>query len=1185
MNSTPPDASTEPPPPSQQTAPRPPDSTPGARTMSRPRRLSLFFSSFNAFQPSSKPFSSKERAAAATTDNEHVTSDDDDMSSINSTTFSPDMGSPRTLLTTPSGSGSLNSPQDRSLSPGPKTRGRSGSGIGAKLGAILHLRGGKKSRRHLSGHSRETSAGSGYLQDDEATTSSQQDGQRNHREQRGKRGSIANSEFMLDKGGTGLKVERAWRDETVRNEVLRAANRQQTLASSIASLGPQEPDPEDKNSVFAADVEPILQTVLDHSSIGAKDLLFQPSPSSGSIFVEGLFELGGPTAHRNASEKDGEVVDPDKRLGVGRMADTDNNAKCGDNNNTVTINQASLHAKGLTAGSPVNNDDDNRDADINPRVQAQHGDDSPQEGDTTNTTAPKTSESSLTVPSEGGAAQIISSAPRNLADNVEHDNHHPDRNSKSGSGVGTPGQRSGPVDLGTATSTPVSATELGATELVETTRVEQTPDVVPLISVEGSPQYSAGSDTRTAVTPVQPRPDHYDSQRRPARSSRSSSPPVVRPSSPVKPSRRPSSSSAANLNQKHDLATSQQPLTSKSRPDTENSTPTTDERPLGMISHHQSASTGAASSSSTQKAFPPYPYAHLYPQQQQPQASSSRHHHHLPRQQRAPHSHHGHGSGSGFANVIPHHHRPQKARATSPPPMGVQQSPWQLQVATRDQGHGQSHSTTKASGKTWWSSFNLFKKDAAANTTATNHGAATGDLGSFGPDNATPQGVVFGRPLKESLQYASVQISTANSNGELYVWGHIPVVVAKCGLYLKENATEVQGTFRVNGSNKRMRELQEAFETPPRYGKDLVWTEGKYNTHDVASVFRRYLTQMPEPVIPYELYHQFRDALAKEPYNQDEVIAKYKSLIRQMPRGNQYLLLYVLDLLSVFARKSDINLMTATNLAVIFRPGLLSHPEHEMVPQEHALSQKVLEFLIAHQDWFMLDVPPPPPRRGSQQQQPTGHERRGSEQHQHHGTSSSAPNPNSLQSTSHGASKTQPPLTPNSVTATAGHGSSTQHTVSNSSHSNGFGLSPIHAAPSSYHPPSQSRQPPSRFGLSSGRPLSDVGIEVDDVMVIPSGALEEQGGEFSSGVGGGGWRSKSSSKDKDKEREKEKERIKMMRRRTTMERSGVSRFPFQPCCRVSVFVVKLLFLSTATHFYFQLFPPFLYHSDMGSVYP
>jgi hypothetical protein len=53
------------------------------------------------------------------------------------------------------------------------------------------------------------------------------------------------------------------------------------------------------------------------------------------------------------------------------------------------------------------------------------------------------------------------------------------------------------------------------------------------------------------------------------------------------------------------------------------------------------------------------------------------------------------------------------------------------------------------------------------------------------------------------------------------------------GLYLKEHgeypvsgipslnlpgdiATEIEGTFRVNGSNKRMRDLQAIFETPPR---------------------------------------------------------------------------------------------------------------------------------------------------------------------------------------------------------------------------------------------------------------------------------------------------------------------------------------------------------------------------------
>lgn len=63
------------------------------------------------------------------------------------------------------------------------------------------------------------------------------------------------------------------------------------------------------------------------------------------------------------------------------------------------------------------------------------------------------------------------------------------------------------------------------------------------------------------------------------------------------------------------------------------------------------------------------------------------------------------------------------------------------------------------------------------------------------PDSAVPNGVVFGKPLKESLRHANVQISTADANGDLYVWGYIPVVVAKCGLYLKENGKSLLSLY------------------------------------------------------------------------------------------------------------------------------------------------------------------------------------------------------------------------------------------------------------------------------------------------------------------------------------------------------------------------------------------------------
>jgi hypothetical protein len=60
----------------------------------------------------------------------------------------------------------------------------------------------------------------------------------------------------------------------------------------------------------------------------------------------------------------------------------------------------------------------------------------------------------------------------------------------------------------------------------------------------------------------------------------------------------------------------------------------------------------------------------------------------------------------------------------------------------------------------------------------------------------------------------------------------------------------------------------------------------------------------------------------------------------------------------------------APDLAAIFQPGLISHPTPALAPEEHRMSQKVLEFLIAQQDWFMLEVPTPPtPMRNSFTQQ------------------------------------------------------------------------------------------------------------------------------------------------------------------------------------------------------------------------
>ncbi|KAK3673385.1 GTPase activating protein (GAP) for Rho1p [Recurvomyces mirabilis] len=251
----------------------------------------------------------------------------------------------------------------------------------------------------------------------------------------------------------------------------------------------------------------------------------------------------------------------------------------------------------------------------------------------------------------------------------------------------------------------------------------------------------------------------------------------------------------------------------------------------------------------------------------------------------------------------------------------------------------------------WWRNFKRSDKKAQEQQGTVPHG-------------------IFGIPLPQSIRYANVAISLYNDEGQSYIYGYVPIVVAKCGVYLKEKATDVEGIFRLAGSEKRIKELKVAFDSPDRYGKGLDWTG--YTVHDAANILRRYFNQLPEPIIPLNFYERFREPLrnhqaqavghieAQSPsvgnFDQESAIKVFQNLITELPPLNRQLLLYILDLLAVFASKSDLNKMTTANLAAIFQPGILSHPQHDMAPQEYRLSQDVLIFLIENQDSFLIGM-------------------------------------------------------------------------------------------------------------------------------------------------------------------------------------------------------------------------------------
>ncbi|ORZ10396.1 Rho GTPase activation protein [Absidia repens] len=207
---------------------------------------------------------------------------------------------------------------------------------------------------------------------------------------------------------------------------------------------------------------------------------------------------------------------------------------------------------------------------------------------------------------------------------------------------------------------------------------------------------------------------------------------------------------------------------------------------------------------------------------------------------------------------------------------------------------------------------------------------------------------VFGIPLAQSLEYAHSSISYIDDHTGSQCYGLVPTIVAKCGSFLKEEGLMVEGIFRRPGSARRLRVLQTIFDTSDTYGSQLDWRG--YTVHDAANILRRFINHLPEPVITLDYYRPFKDTMNQTFSSVDEKVDAFQVLIEKLPLPHQYLLLYLLDMLAIFATTAKYTKMETDCLAAVFVPGILSHPDDKLNPCSYKHSQQVLKFLIDHQD-------------------------------------------------------------------------------------------------------------------------------------------------------------------------------------------------------------------------------------------
>ncbi|KAI8490716.1 Rho GTPase-activating protein 19 [Branchiostoma belcheri] len=144
------------------------------------------------------------------------------------------------------------------------------------------------------------------------------------------------------------------------------------------------------------------------------------------------------------------------------------------------------------------------------------------------------------------------------------------------------------------------------------------------------------------------------------------------------------------------------------------------------------------------------------------------------------------------------------------------------------------------------------------------------------------------------------------------------------------NHTHVEGIFRIPGNSHRQQRLKDSLNS----GVDIDLELGEFTPHDVASVLKIFLGELPEPLLTtrhYPAYLQVPDmmlfdkSVKTDKPNKERQIETYQLLFWLLPNVNRKLLQAVLSLLyrTAQAQKDHKNRMSAHNLGVMFAPHVL----------------------------------------------------------------------------------------------------------------------------------------------------------------------------------------------------------------------------------------------------------------------
>ncbi|OWK17980.1 hypothetical protein Celaphus_00008855, partial [Cervus elaphus hippelaphus] len=181
--------------------------------------------------------------------------------------------------------------------------------------------------------------------------------------------------------------------------------------------------------------------------------------------------------------------------------------------------------------------------------------------------------------------------------------------------------------------------------------------------------------------------------------------------------------------------------------------------------------------------------------------------------------------------------------------------------------------------------------------------------------------------------------------------------VRKCIQAVETRGITILGLYRIGGVNSKVQKLMNTTfspKSPPDMDIDIELWDNK----TITSGLKNYLRCLAEPLMTYRLHKDFIVAVKSD--DQNYRVEAVHALVHKLPERNREMLDILIKHLVKVSLHSQQNLMTVSNLGVIFGPTLMRAQEETVAAMMNIKFQNiVVEILIEHYEKIFHTAPDP----------------------------------------------------------------------------------------------------------------------------------------------------------------------------------------------------------------------------------